>query len=132
MHGTQSASFAAVPMGHVTVGNVATNLLVELIVRLRATAADGSAITPESLAALASDLVGAGYTNSAAETSGIYNLKVSIPQEYVVPGNAFFAWDFTRTAGVKTVGTVTTNALVNAVRVEAVKTVGKGTVILVL
>jgi len=132
MHGTQSASFAAVPMGHVTVGNVATNFLVELIIRLRATAADGSELAPESLAVLASDLVGAGYTNSAAETSGIYNLKVSIPQEYVVPGNAFFAWDFTRTAGVKMIGTVTTNALVNAVRVEAVKTVGKGTVIFVL
>jgi len=132
MHGAQSASFAAVPMGHVTVGNVATNFLVELIVRMRATAADGSEITPEGLTALAEGLVDAGYTNSAAETSGIYNLKVAVPQAYVAPGSAFFAWDFTRTAGIKTVGTVTTNALVNAVSVEAVKAISTGTVIFVL
>lgn len=132
MHGTQNAVFSAVPMGHVKVGNVDTDFLTELVVRLRATAADGSEITTEGLAALADGLVAAGYTNSAVETSGIYNLKVAVPQEYVTPGNAYFAWDFTRTAGIKTIGAVTTNALVSAVRVEAVKTVGTGTVIFVM
>jgi hypothetical protein len=130
MHGQQSATFGAVPMGYVAVGNLTTNLLIELVVRLRATAADGSALTTEGLNALVGGLVGAGYTNSAAEASGIYNLKVAVPQESVVPGGACFAWDFTRTAGIKSVGVVTTNALVSAVSVESVKGFGNGTTFL--
>jgi hypothetical protein len=130
LRGQQSATFGAVPMGYVTVGNITTNLLIELVVRLRATAADGSALTTEGMNALVGGLVGAGYTHSAAEVSGIYNLKVAVPPESVVPGDSCFAWDFTRTAGIKTIGTVTTNALVSAVSVEPVKGFGRGTVFL--
>lgn len=132
VRGTSAALFAPTPMGHVTVGGAVTNFLIDLVFRLRVKAADGSALVSEAVVALADELVAAGYTNSAAETSGSYNLKVAVPRERVTPGDLFFVWDFTRTEGVKSVGIVTTNALVDAVCVETVKEVGDGTVLFML
>lgn len=132
VRGAPTAVFPAAPMGHVTVGGVVTNFLIDLVFRLRVKAADGSAMAPEAVTALADGLIAAGYTNSAAETSGSYNLKVAVPRERVAPGDLWFAWDFTRTEGVKTVGVAMTNAVVDAVSVETVKEVGDGSVLFLL
>lgn len=109
LDGTTSAQFAEHAMGHVTVKNISTNKLVNLVMRLAVTEKE------KTLSELADDLVSAGYTNSVVETSGIYNLKVVIPVDYVVDSaeatTSYFAWDFTDTT------TGTTNATVTAIEV---------------
>jgi len=44
MNGQKSAAFTGVPMGHVTVAGLTTNHLIELVVRMQVTAANGSPI----------------------------------------------------------------------------------------
>jgi hypothetical protein len=64
--------------------------------------------TGNTLTNLAAQLVTAGYTNSAAETSG---LRVVIPRVYLTTNNpSFFMWDFTD------VSTGVTNATVNGLK----------------
>jgi len=121
--GTTSAQFAEQSMGHVTVENISKRKLVNLVMRMAVTEKD------KNLSEIVDDLVDAGYTNSIAETSGIYNLKVAIPAEYVVDSSdvatSYFAWDFTDTTSG------TTNATVTAIEVQKENLPPVGTLIIV-
>jgi hypothetical protein len=65
-----------------------------------------------TVSSLVAQLVAIGYTNSAADSSGGYNLRVVIPKTCLTTNNpSYFLWDFTDTS----LGT--TNATVSGVRV---------------
>ena len=122
--GTLSASFAEQAMGHVTLANLSTNRLLGLAVRL---AVNEKAKT---VSALVADLVAAGYTNSVAEVSGVYDIKVVLPPDCVVDKTvktpSYFAWDFTD------VTTSVTNATITAVKIERMLPPPTGTMIRIL
>lgn len=105
MKGTKSTSFAQRAKGHVTLANVQTNRLIEMIVRM--------ALTPagKSVSNLVADMVAAGYTNSAVEDSGLYNVKLAIPASNVVDKAtrtpSYFIWDFTDPTTLATNATLT-------------------------
>jgi hypothetical protein len=81
------------------------------------------------------DFVAAGYTNSAVETEGDYNVKLVIPAADVVDRSvaplSSFAWDFTQTLSITNVESVVTNATVTALELEYTKLPYPGTLILV-
>ena len=122
--GTLSASFAEQAMGHVTLANLSTNRLLGLAVRL---AVNEKAKT---VSALVADLVAAGYTNSVAEVSGVYDIKVVLPPDCVVDKTvktpSYFAWDFTD------VTTSVTNSTITAVKIERMLPPPTGTMIRIL
>jgi len=84
----------------------------------------------KTVSALVADLVAAGYTNSVAEVSGAYNIKVVLPPDCVVDKTikspSYFAWDFTD------VTTSVTNATITAVKVERILPPPTGTMIRIL
>ena len=107
------------PMGSFALSGVKTDNLKEYQVGLALKAADGGAIAAEKLAELKDGLVAAGYTNSVCDAAATYNLTVAVPADSVSAGAQRFVWDFTETKGIRTVDSVTTNALVSAVKVFA-------------
>jgi hypothetical protein len=105
MNGTKTASFSARARGYVTLANFNTNLMDEgLAVYLNLDATTyGNTLTN-----LVAQLITAGYTNSAAESSG---LRAVIPKSYLTTNNpSYFVWDFTD------VSTGVTNATVSSLR----------------
>lgn len=106
---------SAMSMGSIQLANVRTNNMSELKVQMSVTAADGSALGADALSALRDGLVAAGYTNSVCSVGETYNLTAAVPSDVIGNGDRRFVWDFTETKGIKTVGTVVTNALVTSV-----------------
>jgi hypothetical protein len=105
MNNVNGAVFSGRARGHVTLANFNTNLMDEgLAVYLNLDATTyGNTVTN-----LVAQLVRAGYTNSAAESSGLH---VVIPKSYLTANNpGYFVWDFTD------VSAGTTNATVSGLR----------------
>ncbi|MDD4017726.1 MAG: hypothetical protein PHV28_07245 [Kiritimatiellae bacterium] len=119
--------FAATPMGHVMLTNMQTNRLANLVIRMAVQAG------AKPVAEVVADMMSAGYTDSTVETSGVYNVKLSIPVADVVDKaettTSFFVWDFTKTIGIADIDTVVTNALITSLAVEYDKLPPDGTVI---
>ncbi len=119
--------FDPAPMGHVEISNLRTNRLVALNVRL--------ALTPgaKTLEQVVADFADAGFTNSAVESEGDYNVRLTIPAADVpdrsTTPTTWFAWDFTRTPSITNVTTVVTNATLTALKVELEKLPDQGSLI---
>ncbi|MDX9868893.1 MAG: hypothetical protein RBT78_13320, partial [Kiritimatiellia bacterium] len=119
--------FDPAPMGHVEIANLKTNRLIALNVRL--------ALTPgaKTLEQVVADFAAAGFTNSAVEAEGGYNVRLTIPAAEVpdrsAAPTAWFAWDFTRTPSITNVTAVVTNATLTALKVELEKLPDQGTLI---
>ena len=117
------------PMGSFALDGVRTRSLKEYHIGLALRAADGGTIAAEKLEELKDGLVVAGYTNSVCDAAAAYNLTVAVPADGVSAGAQRFVWDFTETKSIRTVDSVTTNALVSAVKVFA-NTLNPGLIII--
>ena len=113
MNGARSAGFNARAKGYVTIANLNSNAMDNgLAVYLDVDTTNYN----NTVTNLVAGLVAAGYTNSAADASGVYDLRVVIPKSYLTANNPnYFVWDFTDTSG-STNGAGATNATVSGLR----------------
>ena len=106
---------APMAMGSLCLQNVSTNNMREMMIAMSLNAPDGSSLGADALTALKDGLVAAGYTNSICDVASPYNLTAVVPADAIGSGNRRFAWDFTETKGIKTIGAVVTNAVLTEV-----------------